>query len=39
VQARLTFAGNEIELSDDPPGFAVHVVVDGEVISHVQPVY
>jgi 3',5'-cyclic AMP phosphodiesterase CpdA len=39
VQARLTIAGNEIELSDDPPGFAVHVVVDGEVISHVQPVY
>lgn len=39
VQARLDFATEEIELSaDDPPGFAVHAWLDGELVSHVQPV-
>lgn len=38
VQARLAFDGGKIELSDDPPGFAVHVLVDGDVVSHVQTV-
>jgi hypothetical protein len=38
VQGRLDFDANEIELSDDPAAFAVHAVVDGDVISHVQPV-
>src|SRR5207248_403072 len=38
VQARLDFAAEEIELSDDPPGFVVHAWLDGELVSHVQPV-
>jgi 3',5'-cyclic-AMP phosphodiesterase len=39
VQARLDFGAGEIELSaDDPPGFAVHAWLDGELISHVQPI-
>ena len=40
VQARLDFGAEEIELSaDDPPGFAVHAWLDGELVSHVQPVW
>jgi 3',5'-cyclic-AMP phosphodiesterase len=38
VQARLNFAMQELELTAEPAGFAVHAVVDGELISHVQPV-
>jgi 3',5'-cyclic-AMP phosphodiesterase len=39
VQARLNFDSDEIELAADPAGFALHTVVDGELISHVQPVH
>lgn len=38
VQARLDFALEALELADEPAGFAVHAVVDGELVSHVQPV-
>ena len=38
VQARLHFAAQEIELSEEPAGFILHSVVDGALISHVQPV-
>jgi Icc protein len=38
VQALLDFGAKEIELSTDPPGFAVHTLVDGELVSHIQPV-
>lgn len=38
VQARLNFAMEELELSADPAGFGVHAVVDGELVSHIQPV-
>jgi 3',5'-cyclic AMP phosphodiesterase CpdA len=38
VQGRLDFLSTQDELSDDPAGFALHAVVDGELISHVQPV-
>ena len=38
VQARLNFAMQELELSADPAGFAVHAVVDGELVSHIHPV-
>jgi 3',5'-cyclic-AMP phosphodiesterase len=38
VQARLDFDSHEIELAADPAGFAVHAVLDGDLISHVQPV-
>jgi hypothetical protein len=39
VQARLDFTLQEIELAAEPAGFAVHAVVDGDLISHVQPVH
>jgi 3',5'-cyclic-AMP phosphodiesterase len=38
VQARLSFTSDEIEVVAEPPGFAVHAVLDGELASHVQPV-
>jgi 3',5'-cyclic-AMP phosphodiesterase len=38
VQARLNFCSGEIELVAEPPGFAVHALLDGELASHVQPV-
>jgi Icc protein len=38
VQARLDFESEELELTPDPAGFGVHVVVDGELTSHVEPV-
>jgi 3',5'-cyclic-AMP phosphodiesterase len=39
VQARLNFAMQELELAAEPAGFAVHAVVDGDLISHLQPVH
>jgi Icc protein len=38
VQLRLGFGSQEFELADEPAGFAVHTVHDGELVSHVQPV-
>ena len=38
VQARLNFDAHEIQLSPEPAGFGVHVMVDGELTSHVEPV-
>lgn len=38
IQARLAFDSAAIELVAEPPGFALHTVLDGELISHVQPV-
>jgi 3',5'-cyclic AMP phosphodiesterase CpdA len=38
VQGLLDFGAMELELSGDPPGFVVHALVDGELVSHVQPV-
>jgi 3',5'-cyclic-AMP phosphodiesterase len=38
VQARLDFEADAIELAPEPAAFAVHAVVDGRVISHIQPV-
>jgi hypothetical protein len=38
VQARLNFGSEKIELADEPAGFVVHAVLDGELISHFQPV-
>ncbi|HYZ19263.1 MAG TPA: metallophosphoesterase [Gaiellaceae bacterium] len=36
VQARLELGAQEIELSSEPRGFAVHAFLDGELVSHVQ---
>jgi Icc protein len=38
VQARLDFGAEEVRLSAEPSGFAVHAWLDGELVSHVQPV-
>jgi 3',5'-cyclic-AMP phosphodiesterase len=38
VQARLEFGAEQIRLSAEPSGFAVHALLDGELVSHVQPV-
>jgi 3',5'-cyclic-AMP phosphodiesterase len=38
VQAELDFDAHEISLSAEPPGFAVHTFLDGELVSHVQAV-
>jgi 3',5'-cyclic-AMP phosphodiesterase len=37
-QARLDFGLTEFEMSEDPPAFAVHTVVDGRLVSHLQPI-
>jgi Icc protein len=39
IQARLNIGSHEIELVREPAGFALHAMVDGELVSHVQPVY
>jgi 3',5'-cyclic-AMP phosphodiesterase len=38
IQARLEFGVEEFNMVAETPGFAVHVLVDGEVVSHIQPV-
>lgn len=38
VQGRLNFGAQDLELVAEPPGFAVHAVLAGELISHIQPV-
>jgi len=38
AQARLDFTAEEIELIEEPGGFLLHSVVDGQLISHVQGV-
>jgi 3',5'-cyclic AMP phosphodiesterase CpdA len=38
VQGRLNFGSHELEFAGDPAGFAVHAVLDGELVSHIQPV-
>jgi 3',5'-cyclic-AMP phosphodiesterase len=38
VQLELDFQTSGLSFSADPPGFAVHLAMDGQVISHVQTV-
>jgi len=38
VQTRLDFEAQTIALTGEPAGFVVHALLDGEVVSHVQPV-
>ena len=38
TQFRLSFAPDGIELAADSAGFVLHAVVDGELVSHFQPV-
>ncbi|MGH2949337.1 MAG: hypothetical protein ACRDPC_24295 [Solirubrobacteraceae bacterium] len=38
VQARLDFRTQAVDLTAEPAGFAIHALLDGELVSHVQPV-
>lgn len=38
VQTRLSFNSDEVDFAVEPPGFAVHALLDGEFASHIQPV-
>jgi hypothetical protein len=38
MQARFDLLSEELQLAPDPAGFALHVLRDGELISHVQSV-
>jgi 3',5'-cyclic-AMP phosphodiesterase len=38
VQARPDFASGETVWTNEPSGFALHTFLDGELISHIQPV-
>jgi 3',5'-cyclic AMP phosphodiesterase CpdA len=38
VQGRLDFGSHELTLADEPAGFAFHAVLNGDVVSHIQPV-
>lgn len=38
AQLKLDFHTPEIHIASEPAGFGVHTLVDGEVVSHVQPV-
>jgi Icc protein len=38
AQTRLSFNSPEIDFVEEPRGFAVHALLDGELASHVQPV-
>ena len=39
VQTRLDFNVRELERTSELPGFAIHAVVDGELVSHVKAVH
>jgi 3',5'-cyclic-AMP phosphodiesterase len=38
AQLRLDFATDELVITGEPPGFAVHAFMDGELVSHVRAV-
>ena len=38
LQARLNFSADKLELGEGPAGFAVHAVLDGGLVSHLEPV-
>jgi Icc protein len=38
LQARLDLCAEELQLVPEPPGFALHALLDGELTSHVHPV-
>ncbi|MBJ7471727.1 MAG: phosphodiesterase [Solirubrobacteraceae bacterium] len=37
-QLDLDLVGDRLAVGEDPPGFMIHVLVDGQLVSHVQPV-
>jgi len=38
VQGKLDFEAQELQLAAEPPGFAIHAMTDGQLVSHIQPV-
>lgn len=38
LQAPLEIPGKELHLVNEPPGFAVHALVDDDLVSHIQPI-
>jgi 3',5'-cyclic-AMP phosphodiesterase len=38
LQARLDFSAEKFEMVPEPPGYVIHAVLDGQIVSHVQPV-
>ena len=38
VQARPNFISGEVEWTHEPSGFALHTLLDGDLISHIQSV-
>ena len=38
IQAKLEFGVDRFDMVAETPGFAVHALVDGEIVSHIQPV-
>ena len=37
-QLRLNFESDELTFVREPPCFAIHVLVEGRIVSHIQPV-
>jgi 3',5'-cyclic AMP phosphodiesterase CpdA len=37
-QARLEIGATELSFVDEPPAFALHALLDGELVSHIQPI-
>jgi 3',5'-cyclic AMP phosphodiesterase CpdA len=38
LQAKLEFGAEDFTIVREPPAFAVHALVDGELVSHLQPI-
>jgi 3',5'-cyclic-AMP phosphodiesterase len=38
LQATLELGATTMEVTDEPPSILVHALVDGELVTHVQPV-
>jgi 3',5'-cyclic-AMP phosphodiesterase len=38
IQAKLTLHTTAMELTREPPSLLLHVLVDGELVTHLQPV-
>jgi 3',5'-cyclic-AMP phosphodiesterase len=38
LQATLEFGATTLEVTEEPPSILVHALVDGELVTHVQPV-
>jgi Icc protein len=39
IHPRLEIGAEELNMVPEPPAFAVHAVVDGDLVSHIQPIF